>query len=71
MALNDTLKQIIGEANNILGAMADCNLSVSGGYPGEYHKGYTISLPLQTRETEKIFIAGAQRTKSYPSTSQK
>ena len=35
-------------------------VAVSGGYPGEYHKGYTISLPLQTRETEKIFIAGAQ-----------
>ena len=37
-SLNDTLKQIIGEANNILGAMADCNLSVSdmNRYPGEF-----------------------------------
>lgn len=38
ISLNDTLNQIIGEANTVLGAMADCDLAVSNmkSYPGDF-----------------------------------
>lgn len=44
-------------------------VAVSGGYPGDYQKGYLISLPSQTQDAEKIFIAGAQlnrREENHP-----